>query len=70
MDTFLFLQEGFGPGPWTLFLNNENRTKTEIVQKYDLTRRCRPLIVKVITKGGITRSSSKTCIILRKQAGV
>ena len=46
-----------GPGPWILFyfyrkvldrvhehsfLNNENWTKTEIVQKYDLTRRCRP----------------------------
>ena len=26
------------------FLNNENWTKTETVQKYDLTRRCRPLI--------------------------
>ena len=48
-----------GPGPWILFylyrkvldrvhghsfLNNENWTKTEIVQKYDLTRHCRPKI--------------------------
>ena len=32
---FLFLYEGFAPGPWTL--------KTEIVPKKDLMRHCRPM---------------------------
>ena len=42
----------FGPGPWTVFFNFyknvlhqvHGHSKTEIVPKKDLTRRCRPVL--------------------------
>ena len=42
--SFVFIERFWTGSMDNSFLNNENWTKTEIVQKNDLTRRCWPLI--------------------------
>ena len=71
-----------GPGPWILFyfyrkvldrvhghssLNNENWTKTEIVQKYLFDETLSTTNLKVITKGGISASVQRLALSLKNK---
>ena len=62
--------ERFGPSPWTPFFKyceiNKNRNNTKIGSDETLST----ANSKVITDGGITRSSTRTCFIRTKQARV